>query len=159
MRVQRRQVFAFSGMIESDADRRNNFKLTEYALTLAQPRGRPRLCYVPTAVGDSQVAIDAEQAVFGERRPEVEFSVLRLFTQPSVQDVRAHLLSQDVILVEGGSVVNLMAVWRATPSRSSCGSAGKREWFCRGQAPAVCAGTSAARLTPIATRSTRLSTV
>jgi peptidase E len=27
--------------------------------------------------------------------------------------VRAHLLAQDVILVEGGSVVNLMAVWRA----------------------------------------------
>jgi peptidase E len=30
-----------------------------------------------------------------------------------VPDVRAHLLSQDVILVEGGSVVNLVAVWRA----------------------------------------------
>lgn len=28
-------------------------------------------------------------------------------------DVRAHLLAQDVILVNGGSVVNLMAVWRA----------------------------------------------
>ncbi len=100
-------------MIESVADPRSSFTLTEYALTLAQPRDRPRLCYIPTAVGDSQVAIDAQQAVFGERRPEVEFSVLRLFTQPSVQDVRAHLLSQDVILVEGGSVVNLMAVWRA----------------------------------------------
>jgi peptidase E len=39
--------------------------------------------------------------------------VLKLFTQPSVPDIRAHLLEQDVILVEGGSVVNLMAVWRA----------------------------------------------
>ena len=27
--------------------------------------------------------------------------------------VRAHLLAQDVIVVEGGSVVNLMALWRA----------------------------------------------
>ena len=46
-------------------------------------------------------------------RDDVEFSFLRLFTQPNVPDVRAHLLSQDVILVEGGSVVNLIAVWRA----------------------------------------------
>jgi peptidase E len=45
--------------------------------------------------------------------PDVTFSVLKLFTQPSVPDIRAHLLAQDVILVEGGSVVNLMAVWRA----------------------------------------------
>jgi len=36
-----------------------------------------------------------------------------LFPQPNVPDIRAHLLSQQVILVEGGSVVNLMAVWRA----------------------------------------------
>src|SRR5258706_15905289 len=48
-----------------------------------------------------------------EGRPDVEFSVLRLFTQPSVPDVRGHLLSRDVLLVEGGSVVNLRAVWRA----------------------------------------------
>lgn len=41
------------------------------------------------------------------------FSVLTLFAQPSVPDVRAHLLEQDVVLVGGGSVVNLMAVWRA----------------------------------------------
>jgi hypothetical protein len=31
-------------------------------------------------------------------------SVLKLFTQPSVPDVAAHLLGQDLILVEGGSV-------------------------------------------------------
>jgi peptidase E len=40
-------------------------------------------------------------------------SVLRLFPQPSTPDLRTHLLTQDVVLVEGGSVVNLMAVWRA----------------------------------------------
>ena len=39
--------------------------------------------------------------------------MLTLFPQPSVPDVRAHLLAQDVLWVEGGSVVNLMAVWRA----------------------------------------------
>jgi peptidase E len=46
-------------------------------------------------------------------QPEVDFSVLKLFPQPSFPDVRGHLLGQDVIFVEGGSVVNLMAVWRA----------------------------------------------
>ncbi len=37
---------------------------------------------------------------------------MKLFTQPNVPDVREHLLGQDVSLVEGGNVVNLMAVWR-----------------------------------------------
>jgi peptidase E len=39
--------------------------------------------------------------------------VLTLFPQPSVADARAHLLDQHLVLVEGGSVVNLVAVWRA----------------------------------------------
>lgn len=82
-------------------------------MSLTRPRERPRVCYLPTAVGDAQAAIDAEQDAFRERRPDVDLTVLTLFTQPSVPDVAAHLLSQDVVLVEGGSVVNLMAVWRA----------------------------------------------
>ena len=32
---------------------------------------------------------------------------------PNVEDIRGHLLRQDVIWVGGGSVVNLLAVWRA----------------------------------------------
>ncbi len=46
-------------------------------------------------------------------QPEVEFSVLTLFPQPSFADLSSHLMAQDVIFVEGGSVLNLMAVWRA----------------------------------------------
>ncbi len=100
-------------MIETGGDEQSNFDLAAYALTIARARHRPRLCYLPTAVGDSQAAIEAKQAAFRQRRPDVEFSILRLFTQPSVPDVRAHLLAQEILLVEGGSVVNLMAVWRA----------------------------------------------
>jgi len=113
MSAAERQIFAYSGMISTAPNRSSNFDLTTHALTLATPRDRPRLYYVPTAVGDSQTAVDAKQAIFRELRPDVEFSVLTLFTQPSVPDIRGHLLAQDVILVEGGSVVNLMAVWRA----------------------------------------------
>lgn len=68
---------------------------------------------MPTAVGDSPVAITSKRQEFASRWPHVDFSVLTLFPQPSVPDVEAHLLSQDLVLVEGGSVVNLMAVWRA----------------------------------------------
>jgi len=84
----------------------------EHAISLTQPHGRARLCYVPTAVGDSPAAVESFTAIASERT-DAEVSVLTLFTQPSVPDVRGHLLGQDLIVVEGGSVVNLMAVWRA----------------------------------------------
>ncbi len=106
------QIFAFSGVLKPKPDDRDTSALIDHALALAGTSGPARLCYVPTAVGDLPQAIDARTAAFAGRA-DVEFSVLRLFTQPSVPDVRDHLLSQDVILVEGGSVVNLMAVWRA----------------------------------------------
>lgn len=109
-----RQIFAFSGVLKPVPGGRGSGALLDYALGLAGsgPGGRKRLCYVPTAVGDAKEAVDFYAAAM-EKRPGVEFSALRLFTQPSVPDVRGHLLSQNVILVEGGSVVNLMAVWRA----------------------------------------------
>ena len=106
------QIFAFSGILRAEADTRTNAHLVDYALALAGDRSTPRVCWLPTAVGDSPVAVEAMTDGFRERRPHVDFSVLTLFTQPSVSDVRRHLLGQDVILVEGGSVANLMAVWR-----------------------------------------------
>jgi len=109
--VDHRQIFAFSGMLETADDPRSNFDLTLHALSLSGKEGGQRLCYLPTAVGDSQVAVHAKTNEIGERRPDVDFSVLTLFTQPNVDDIRRHLLAQDVILVEGGSVANLLAVW------------------------------------------------
>ena len=55
----------------------------------------------------------SQQQRFADELPHAELSVLTLFPQPSVPDPCGHLLSQDLLLVEGGSVVNLMAVWRA----------------------------------------------
>jgi peptidase E len=107
-----RQIFAFSGVLKPGPDGRGSFDLIDHALGLAATGGPVKVCYVPTAVGDSQLNVDFYTAAFA-RRTDVELSVLRLFIQPSVPDVRGHLLSQQVILVEGGSVVNLMAVWRA----------------------------------------------
>ena len=109
-----RQIFAYSGVLKPAPGGPGTGALIDYALGLARSGagGRQRLCYVPTAVGDLKEAVDFYAQAM-EKRPQVEFSALRLFTQPSVPDVRGHLLSQDAILVEGGSVVNLMAVWRA----------------------------------------------
>lgn len=73
---------------------------------------RPRVCMVPTAMGDSPLVIDAWYAGAADLGA-AEQSHLQLFPQPNVPDVRAHLMAQDVIFVWGGSVVNLLAVWRA----------------------------------------------
>ena len=102
-----RQIFGFSGVLEGEAD---GFRLIEHAVGLG--RG-PRVCHLPTATGDDRAAVQRLRDAVTARLPGIELSVLSLFVQPSVLDVRAHLLGQDVILVNGGSVVNLMAVWRA----------------------------------------------
>jgi peptidase E len=100
-------VFGFSGVLRGGAD---GFRLIEHAIGLG--RG-PNVCHVPTAVGDDAAAVQRLREPVAARLPDVRLTELTLFTQPSVPDVRAHLLAQDVILVNGGSVVNLVAVWRA----------------------------------------------
>lgn len=107
-----RHIFAFSGILKREGDARSNADLTNYAIGLARKSAGVRVCYVPTAVGDSPLAVKNKAQEFSKLRPDVEFSALTLFNQPNVPDIRAHLLRQDMILVEGGSVANLMAIWR-----------------------------------------------
>ena len=110
------QIFAYSGP-DYEPGKPTAYALLKHALSLAWPSGRLRLVSYDgdpdaRAVGDSQRHVDHYNSVFMVQ-PEVDFSVLKLFPQPSFADVRGHLLAQDVIFVEGGSVLNLMAVWRA----------------------------------------------
>ncbi|GAA1893212.1 peptidase E [Lapillicoccus jejuensis] len=111
------QVLAFSGLLEREPHEPLGFRLLRHAFSLVPPvrvAGRAlRVCYVPTAMGDHPDAVAATRASYGRHAPDVELSVLTLFPQPSHVDVAAHLLAQDVVHVEGGSVVNLVAVWRA----------------------------------------------
>jgi peptidase E len=93
---------------------RLRFQLAElipYAVELSGAHGRtPRVCHVGTAWGDStDVAFEMSQAA---RAAGLDLSHLRLFPMPNVADVEAHLLDQDVVWVNGGSVANLLAVWR-----------------------------------------------
>jgi dipeptidase E len=69
---------------------------------------RPRLLYVPTAVGDDDSGI----AAFFERFVgRAEPSVLRTFPWPP-RDLRGLVLAQDAICVSGGNTANMLAIWR-----------------------------------------------
>ena len=71
-------------------------------IELAGAPERPRLCYLGTATGDDPVRLGGVYGAFAGSR--VEVSHLSLFTMPTVPDMRAHLLAQDVVWVGGGSV-------------------------------------------------------
>ncbi len=74
--------------------------------------GRPRICILPTASGDTSEQIGRFYAAFGERPCEPsDLSLFRLGRQPMA--LRDHLLAQDLLYVGGGSLVNLLAVWEA----------------------------------------------
>ena len=84
--------------------------LVDHAVELAGRPARPRVCFVGTATGDSLNGT----AAFYRAMVDLDWRAthLELFPMPNVTDVRAHLLAQDVIWVNGGSVANLLAVWQ-----------------------------------------------
>jgi len=81
----------------------------KYAIELTG-QARPRLCVLNTAVGDDPNAY----LRFYDRLAETPARVrhLALFPMPNVTDPEDLLMSQDVIFVGGGSVANMVAVWR-----------------------------------------------
>ncbi|MGA8744638.1 MAG: peptidase E [Solirubrobacterales bacterium] len=86
----------------------------ELILRLGSERAgrRPRICILPTASGDTSEQIGRFYAAFGERPCEPsDLSLFRLGRRPMA--LRDHLLSQDLVYVGGGSLVNLLAVWEA----------------------------------------------
>jgi peptidase E len=88
--------------------------VSELMLRLATERaeGRPRICLLPTASGDTSEQIGRFYAAFGERPCDPsDLSLFRLGRRPMA--LRDHLLAQDLIYVGGGSLVNLLAVWEA----------------------------------------------
>jgi peptidase E len=83
--------------------------LLRYALALSG-KDRPRLCFLATATGDNDNSLARSYgAAAGEA---VEPHHLQLFPMPNVDDIASYLGSMDVIWVGGGSVANLLALWR-----------------------------------------------
>lgn len=85
----------------------HSHRLHEFLLSLAPPARRPRICFVPTASGDSADLVKRFKSAF----PKADTSVLSLFWRDR-SDLRAQVLAQDIIYVGGGSTANLLAIWR-----------------------------------------------
>jgi peptidase E len=104
-----RQIVAFGGggfSMES-----GNPLLDDYVLELGGAE-RPRVCFLPSASGDADHYIVRFYRAFAADRCEA--SHISLFRrEQGPEDLRAHLLGQDLIYVGGGSVVSLLGVWRA----------------------------------------------
>ena len=81
----------------------------KYAMELTG-RPRPKLCVLNTAVGDDPGAYLRVYDRLAETQAQVRH--LALFPMPNVADPEDLLMSQDVIFVGGGSVANMVAVWR-----------------------------------------------
>jgi dipeptidase E len=109
MKTVPRQIVAFGGggfSMES-----GNPLLDDYVLALTGAE-RPRVCFLPSASGDADHYIVRFYRAFSAHRCEAtHISLFRREQGP--EDLRAHLLSQDLIYVGGGSVVSLLGVWRA----------------------------------------------
>lgn len=85
-----------------------NLLLDAFVLSLARSPS-PRVCFVPTASGDSPDYVARFYRAFSslECRP----TDLQLFDR-NVDDLEEFVLKQDVIYVGGGNTANLLAVWR-----------------------------------------------
>jgi peptidase E len=70
----------------------------------------PNICILNTASGDDPAAYVRTYKFFGAIPGRLTH--LQLFPMPSTADPEDLLLSQDVIFVGGGSVANMLAVWR-----------------------------------------------
>jgi peptidase E len=82
--------------------------LRDYLLSFVDS-SEPRICFLPTASGDSpEVIARFEEELAGRG----VLSHVALFRR-TIADVRAHLLAQDAILVSGGNTASMLAVWRA----------------------------------------------
>ena len=85
--------------------------LVFHAIEVSGVSGRaPRLCHLGTAVGDQRwhnAHLDEAGRAAG-----IDVTHLNLFPMPSTGDMAGLLLEQDVVWVGGGSVANLLALWR-----------------------------------------------
>ena len=89
----------------------SHLAIVEHLLRLTRVE-RPRVCLLPTASGDPTEAIQSYYSVLD--RFECNPSHLSLFRLERERvDIREHLLAQDLIYVAGGSMLNLVAIWRA----------------------------------------------
>lgn len=87
-----------------------NPALDDFILSLARER-EPRILFLPTASGDPGAQMAAFRATFGARACQPrQLALFRL--EHDEQDLRALILAQHIVYVGGGSMRNLLAIWR-----------------------------------------------
>jgi peptidase E len=104
--VERRIVAMGGGGFSMEPE---NPRLDAFVLSLARS-SPPRVCFVPTASGDSERYVANFYRAFAAS--ECTPSDLGLFDR-AVEDLEAFVLAQDVVYVGGGNTASLLAVWRA----------------------------------------------
>jgi peptidase E len=106
---ERRQIFAMGG--GGFTMEPTNPLLDDFVLSLASAR-RPRILFLPTAAGDTAGPINAFYARFAGRGCVPEH--LPLFRLAELErPLREIVLEQDIVYAGGGSMRNLLALWRA----------------------------------------------
>jgi peptidase E len=82
----------------------------DFAAELSGAGDTARFSFLFQATGDDETRIGSMYSAMARTRYRA--SHLQLFPMPNHDDIRKHLLEQDVIWVGGGSVANLVAVWK-----------------------------------------------
>ncbi|WP_041865896.1 Type 1 glutamine amidotransferase-like domain-containing protein [Solibacillus silvestris] len=101
-----RQIIAMGGggfSMEPD-----NPLLDHYILKQAET-ANPKICFLPTASGDSEQYISRFYSFFNDQNCDP--SHLSLFNPPS-RDLESFVLEKDILYVGGGNTKNLLTLWK-----------------------------------------------
>jgi dipeptidase E len=82
--------------------------LDQFLISLSK-KGKPKVCFIPTATGDFQGFID--KFYDNMKNHDVESSHLSLF-KPPLGSLRDFVLDKDVFYVGGGNTRNLLVLWK-----------------------------------------------
>lgn len=107
--MNKKHIIAGSGGFVYNDRQRLVGPMLKYAFKVSG-KERPRFCLIATARGDDKSVIAHFYNACSLEN--VEASHLELFPMPNHDNLEEFLTSQDVIWVGGGSVANLLAVWR-----------------------------------------------
>jgi len=99
-----RQIVGLGGAGRSEVETR---RLLAHVVGLAG-KPSPRVCAVPTAVGDDSASV---LRLYGLLPENAQASYLSFFPWPP-SELRRFVLGHDVIFVGGGNTANALAIWR-----------------------------------------------
>lgn len=132
-----RRILASSGGFLA-GDRQGTMRPGPILLRMLEMTGkdRPRVCLVMTASGDDPGYLSASYEALSSLSCDVTH--LSLFPQPNA-DVEERICGSDVVWVGGGSVANLLALWRLHGVDAAMRSAWERGTILGGvSAGAIC---------------------